>query len=252
MTRQSELLSYEQSPFDNMLNREKCTLKELQSVIGKLQWACGVIIPGRVFLRRLINATCHLKFPYQSIKISDEMKDDIHLWFEFFQGYNGKSMFLPEARIFSNDINFFTDASKPSCGGFYGTSWFFIEFPNSWDHLHISVKELYPLYVALCVYGDKLKNNRIIFHSDNQIVVNIINKQTTKNKALLYLLRKFVLQTLKLNLKIHCFYIPGCQNQLADQISRGKVTVYNAEMRGLKKFPTRIPQEILPGSLMIP
>ena len=43
----------------NTINRKgkKITLRELQSLIGKLNFACRAIAPGRAFLRRLIDAT---------------------------------------------------------------------------------------------------------------------------------------------------------------------------------------------------
>ena len=37
--------------------RKKVTLRELQSLIGTLNFACKVIVPGRPFLRRLIDLT---------------------------------------------------------------------------------------------------------------------------------------------------------------------------------------------------
>lgn len=41
----------------HFLSRKKVTLKELQSLIGLLNFACSIIKPGRVFLRRLSNLT---------------------------------------------------------------------------------------------------------------------------------------------------------------------------------------------------
>jgi len=43
--------------------KRKLTLKELQSLLGLLNFPCGVIVPGRAFLRRLfdliVGHTCH-------------------------------------------------------------------------------------------------------------------------------------------------------------------------------------------------
>ena len=39
------------------LHRDKVQLKELQSLIGVLNFGCTVIVPGRAFLRRLIDLT---------------------------------------------------------------------------------------------------------------------------------------------------------------------------------------------------
>lgn len=44
--------------------RKKVTLQELQSLIGVLNFACLVVVPGRAFLRRLIDLTIGVKKPY--------------------------------------------------------------------------------------------------------------------------------------------------------------------------------------------
>ena len=38
-------------------NKHSCTLKELQSLIGSLNFACKVDPPGRPFLQRMIDLT---------------------------------------------------------------------------------------------------------------------------------------------------------------------------------------------------
>ncbi len=45
-----------------VMKQKKIRLKELQSIIGQLQFATCVVTPGKAFLRRLINLTiCHTK-----------------------------------------------------------------------------------------------------------------------------------------------------------------------------------------------
>ena len=39
------------------LHRKSATLKELQSLIGTLQFTCRVVAPGRAFLQRIISLT---------------------------------------------------------------------------------------------------------------------------------------------------------------------------------------------------
>ena len=52
------------------LVRKKVTLHEIQVLIGLLNFACSVIIPGRAFLRRLIDLTIGIKAPHHKIRIS--------------------------------------------------------------------------------------------------------------------------------------------------------------------------------------
>ena len=66
------------------LNSNKITLRNLQSLIGTLNFACQVIVPGRAFCRRLIDATCHLRKPHHKTRITKDMKDDIRIWLSHF------------------------------------------------------------------------------------------------------------------------------------------------------------------------
>lgn len=51
-----------------MLLVKKTTLRELQSLIGLLNFACKVVVPGRAFLRRLIKLTIGIKSPNHRIR----------------------------------------------------------------------------------------------------------------------------------------------------------------------------------------
>ena len=55
-------------------NRKKVTLKELQLLIGLLNFACSVVSPGRTFLRRLIDLTKGLKHPNHKKRLNKEAK----------------------------------------------------------------------------------------------------------------------------------------------------------------------------------
>jgi len=64
-------------------HKAKCTLQELQSLIGLLNFACSVIIPGREFLRGIINLTIGVKKPHHHIRITQQARSDIHMWLTF-------------------------------------------------------------------------------------------------------------------------------------------------------------------------
>ena len=78
------------------IKKKKATLRELQSLTGVLNFACSVVVPGRCFLRRLIDLTIGLKRPGHFVRVSKEVKADLFTWQQFFQEYNGKSFFLNE------------------------------------------------------------------------------------------------------------------------------------------------------------
>jgi len=73
----------------------------------------------------------------------------------------------------------------------------------------ISVLELYPIVGGLIMWEDKLTNQRVVFFSDNERVVPVINKQTTKDKALLALLGQLVLVCWRYNILFKARHIAG-------------------------------------------
>ena len=84
--------------------RKSVTLKELQSIIGLLSFACSVIVPGRPFLRRLIDLTVGLKKPHHKRRLNKEARADLHTWSLFIDNFNGTSLFLSDTWLQSNLI----------------------------------------------------------------------------------------------------------------------------------------------------
>jgi hypothetical protein len=76
------------------LSRDRCTLKDMQSLVGTLNFACTVVQPGRAFLRIMINLTCKVAEHQQFIFISEEAKLDMKIWLSFLENFNGTSMFI--------------------------------------------------------------------------------------------------------------------------------------------------------------
>ena len=54
----------------SLYQRKKVTLRDLQSLIGTLNFACKVIVPGRTFLCRLINLTVGVANPNHLIRLT--------------------------------------------------------------------------------------------------------------------------------------------------------------------------------------
>ena len=59
---------------------QKVTLRELQSLIGVLNFACSVIMPGRAFLRQLIYLILGVSRPSYHIRLTRQVKLDLILW----------------------------------------------------------------------------------------------------------------------------------------------------------------------------
>lgn len=57
----------------SFLRRKKVTLKEIQTLIGLLNFACSVIVPGRAFLRYLIDLTMGICAQHHSIRLTQSV-----------------------------------------------------------------------------------------------------------------------------------------------------------------------------------
>lgn len=64
----------------NLCFKKKTTLKELQEMLGFLNFACRVVRPGRAFLRRLFDLLRGGFLPHHYIKITKEARKDLRAW----------------------------------------------------------------------------------------------------------------------------------------------------------------------------
>ncbi|XP_062586589.1 uncharacterized protein LOC134248181 isoform X1 [Saccostrea cucullata] len=228
-------------------NRKKMKLREVQSLIGLLNFACCVVVPGRAFLRRLINLTVGVKKPHHRIRLNKQARLDLLAWETFIDNFNGKSIFLDDQWQNSQKLHLYTDAAGSlGYGAILGKKWFF----GSWENINlqdrnITFKELFPIVVAIEIWGETLANCSILFHSDNMAVVNIINRLSSKEPSVMSLVRRLVLACLRFNILFKSEHIPGKDNILPDLLSRLQVEKFKELAPYMDKCPVNIPQEYL-------
>ena len=88
------------------------SLRQLQSVIGLLNFACRVIPPGIAFLCRLINLTIAISKPSHHVRLNSESRADLAAWHCFLSSYNGVTMLIDSKCISSESMKLYTDAAS--------------------------------------------------------------------------------------------------------------------------------------------
>jgi hypothetical protein len=68
---------------EDFKGKKKTTLKQLQSLLGKLNFFTRAILPGRAFVRRLCDATIGVKKPRHHISVNKAMHGDLSIWSTF-------------------------------------------------------------------------------------------------------------------------------------------------------------------------
>ena len=94
-------------------------------------------------------------------------------------------------------------------------------------------------------------NKRIIFFSDNVAVVDIVNKQTSRHKVIMVLLRDLALSCLRQNILFQARHIPGLQNSSADYLSRSQVVNSKDIFPEAEESPTQIPENLMPKNWVL-
>lgn len=237
---------------DSFLDRTKVTLFEVQSLVGLLNFACTVVLPGRAFLRRSIDLSRGISQPYHHLRLTKGAKDDLRVWKDFLDDYNGVSFFHDDKWLSSDFLRLFTDASGAlGFGAIFGSAWFYGEWPRKWKYQNIAILELYPIVAAVFVWGAGWAGKNVLFLSDNQAVVEVINKQSCKNPILMALLRILVLRCLKLDIVFRARHVPGKDNGLADVLSRLQVAKFHEAAPWADAESTLVPPEISPLGLQL-
>lgn len=226
--------------------RKRVTLRELQSVLGTLSFACRAIVPGRAFLRRLFSLTRGVSLPSHHIRLTREARLDLAAWSLFLRSFNGRVMCLPAVWESSDTLKLFSDASGKSFAAVLGSSWFSGDFPASWANVNIAVKELLPIEVALQLWGPRLANKRVLFITDNLAIVSVINSLSSKDPRIMSLVRSLVSSMLTFNTLFKAKHIPGKSNLIADLLSRNQIQKALQLAPWLDEVPLQVPTSYLP------
>ena len=228
-------------------HKKSATLKDLQSLIGTLQFACRVVVPGRAFLQRIISLTKGISNSRWHIKLNTEFRKDVSMWLSFLEHWNGVSFFLGDTVLSSPDLQLFTDASGSlGYGGYLNGQW----FQSHWLPQHslnpvtgisIDWQELFAIYIACFLWGPHWSGKRICFWCDNLPVVTIINSKRSKSSRIMDLVRSITILTLVHNFTFTAKHIPGLDNSIADSLSRFQMDRFHSLAPNASPTPCIIP-----------
>ena len=212
-----------QSQLQEALTCEKLTLRQLQSIIGSLNFVYKAVAPGRAFLRRLIDLTKGARRPHHRVRITAGAKADLRAWSIFLSEFNGNVMFMDFEWHSNSHFQFYTDsAGSVGFGIYFAGKWAQGRWPDTVlaRKYSIALLELFPIVVGLQIWGSQLANSRVLFWSDNQTVVQVVNKQTSKCREIMKLVRRLVVVCLQYNIQFKARYVPEAHNNIADSLSR--------------------------------
>ena len=222
----------------------------MQSLIGSLNFACKVVPPGRPFLQRMIDLTRNIKKSHHHIKLNAGFYKDLQMWKIFISNWNGANFFISSTWEGSDFLELYTDASgSKGYGGIFKSKW----FQGTWHAkqqlgspgISIAWQELFSIVVACQIWGELLREKRILFNCDNEAVVSMINTKRSHIPRVMDLIRHLTLLTMQYNFYIKAQHIPGKRNAIADSLSRFQHKRFRELAPLADPNPYPIPAELL-------
>lgn len=201
----------------SMIAEAKTTLKNLQSIIGILNFASFVVPRGRLnyrYLQRLANLALKTKPP---VFLNADVRRELKWWIDHCKD-TSPIHFPPPAHYLA------TDASDLGWGAKLDNKTISGSWRNHQQNLHCNQKEMLAIMFVLKDHAQLLSSKTLMIQCDNKTVVSYLrNEGGTKSTALMNLTIQ-VFQIIEAhNIHMLIYHIPGTYNCEADHLSRHKL-----------------------------
>ena len=217
------------------------SLKEVQSLLGKLCFAAAVLPGARPFMRRMIDVTRGAR---RRVRLGVEFHADVQYWQAHMAQWNGRAKWRTDTR---DPFMFGSDASTE--GFAYGLEACpasrLASLPTAmrpgavrvgaWAAKHVAAQQLsgniqwgefFAPLAAAVEYGHLLKDAHVLFVVDNESDVHVLNRMSTKEPRVCALLRALCDTALLHNFSFAVIHRPGKANVLMDWAARPSLHHY--------------------------
>ena len=201
--------------------KQYTTRRQLESLVGKLQFVSNCVRPGRLFVSRLLDELKMMNRT-QWYRLSNQARKDIRWWHEFIPTFEGTGiLWLLDAQPTDSDIA--VDACLQGAGGFaFNDEFYSVKFPEVFasQELKITHLELWAVIIAVRLWGESLTGRIVKIRTDNEAVSIIVNTGRSYDEYLQRQLRELVWWLAKYQFKIKTEHLSGRLNRLPDLLSR--------------------------------
>ena len=225
----------------------RCTKRELDAVVGRLQWASDVIYGGSLLLNPIRRCGQSCSKPHHQVYLRAEARLALQWWHAALQNFNGSRLILNRQpkpwQHLTTDACGLWDTSEPGIGlfvdgGFCGltAAECQLRFPDApAAEAPIQLWELFAVVALARLYGPYLSGQYWQLGVDNANVYSWLSRGTVRGKvcyetALQYLLELFTLQV-QLDFRLQPHWIASKTNVLADAASRRDWGTFAAALR---------------------
>lgn len=165
---------------NSLVRSPVCSKKDLQSLLGMLNFAMRIIPQGRSFVSRLLALLPLYQDADSAVQLQADAQADLLMWDQFLCEWNGISMFIHPPTTFSPRV--FSDAAASvGFSAVFGCQWLAGPWPPeasdiSWFAQTSALFETYPIVAAAITWGPSWSGHTVVFFTDNAATAEIINK----------------------------------------------------------------------------
>ncbi len=216
-----------------VLSKPKCTRAQLESLLGKYEFAVMACWPAKCFLWRLRKLSLSVKRRYHHIRISSEAKKDATLLCQYFsllntRGVSTRSIFsLPESSVLLE-----TDACETGIGAIWCPKWCYALVPQKYLSSDIATKELAAVTFAFHVFGNAFEGRKIRLRVDSSHAAGALINKRDPSALRMHFVRVSCLLAIKFRFFFWVERISSKENAFADALSRHQFGKFHSLCRG--------------------
>ena len=218
--------------------------RELESLVGHLVHASTVFPIGKAFLNALFALKAILP-PGQVRRLNLEARAELAWWDLLLKNLPGISIhqFL---MLRQPDHHLYTDAAGSwGCGAWAEPHWLQVPWSNQTPLTTIATKELFPIVLALAVWGRLWRGHLVLCHCDNTAVVSQVNRLHARDPQASHMLRCLAFLQALHDCRIRAVHLAGAANTDADHLSRNRGDHFMQGRAHTSPTPTQVPPELV-------
>jgi hypothetical protein len=239
---------------DDLAGKRTCSIRELQSVLGFLNFCARAVKYSRSFLRRMISTLANsMAGGGWTCVLSSDFHLDVAWWRSFLRKWNGVSFFEAFPPLGSE---VFTDAANGLVAAYWSGSWWQSQLSSeqarnlsalapSLDDT-IAVKELWAVVLAASCWGHRWTRSHVTFRVDNSAAEAAVNSRVSSCPPMMSLIRELLFHAAVWDFSFSCVRISSRDNVLADALSRNKLSLFFSRAPQASRIPVSVPQLLFP------
>lgn len=202
-----------------ILRKKRTSLREMQRVLGLLNFANLTTPKGRLHCRRMQMFLRSYSQGHPRVKreLPEIVLQDLSWW--------ERAIDHSVVPLYKKEVTHFlvTDAADAGWGAYLNGKYLSGRWSQKQRHWHSNLKEMFAVYATVKQQQSHLRHAHILVQSDNRTLVAHIRKEGgTRSIALLELTMRVLEMIERLNITLSAAYLPGRYNGIADRLSRNR------------------------------